>query len=132
MTVATCVCCSITSDSQTRYGSRVRCQGRSCRPLLACQATSRAAKARPPLRADTPPDEAEFLGTDQHRFAGGFRARGGAGRLQFGAAAQRPCPLQMELQCRDLLLHRSQRIAEFADAALERILGIADLLHGLG
>jgi len=32
MTAATCVCCSITSDSQMRYGSRVPCQGRPLRP----------------------------------------------------------------------------------------------------
>src|SRR5438309_2577790 len=33
MTAATCVCCSITSESQMRYGSRVPCQGS---PLHAC------------------------------------------------------------------------------------------------
>src|SRR5215475_9278027 len=44
MTVATCVCCSMTSESQMRYGSRVRCHGRSCRPAFFCQAISRAAK----------------------------------------------------------------------------------------
>src|ERR1700741_572955 len=44
MTAATCVCCSITSESQMRYGSRVPCQGRSWRPWRRCQATSFAAK----------------------------------------------------------------------------------------
>ena len=34
---ATWVCCSMTSDSQTRYGSRVFCQGSSLRPWLRCQ-----------------------------------------------------------------------------------------------
>ena len=40
-TVATCVCCSMISDTQIRYGSRVRCHGRSCRPWTRCQATIR-------------------------------------------------------------------------------------------
>src|SRR5215831_4492718 len=44
MTVATCVCCSMISESQMRYGSRVRCHGRSRRPAFFCQAISRAAK----------------------------------------------------------------------------------------
>jgi hypothetical protein len=34
-TVLTCVCCSMISDSHTRYGSRVPCQGRSWRPCTA-------------------------------------------------------------------------------------------------
>ena len=32
MTVPTCVCCSMTSETQTRYGVRSSCQGRSLRP----------------------------------------------------------------------------------------------------
>src|SRR5688572_6801690 len=52
MTVATCVCCSITSESHTRYASRVPCHGRSWRPWLRCQRATRAAKSGERL---TPP-----------------------------------------------------------------------------
>src|SRR4051812_23465040 len=45
MTVLTCVCCSMISDTQTRYGVRSRCHGRSWRPYLACQAMSTGASA---------------------------------------------------------------------------------------
>src|SRR5882672_2976101 len=44
MTAATWVCCSITSESQIRYGSRVPCQGRAWRPWRRCHATSCSAK----------------------------------------------------------------------------------------
>src|SRR5262245_36691165 len=40
MTVATWVCCSMISDSQMRYGSRVFCHGRSWRPCCFCHATT--------------------------------------------------------------------------------------------
>src|SRR4029453_2771412 len=46
LTVATCVCCSMISDSQTRYGSPVPCHGKSWRPWAPCQAMRRAAKLR--------------------------------------------------------------------------------------
>src|SRR5215468_8542827 len=64
MTVATCVCCSMISDSQIRYGSRVRCHGRSRRPKRRCQAINRAAK-------DCERSAAEPL----PRLARGFRGR---------------------------------------------------------
>src|SRR3546814_7371932 len=44
MTVVTCVCCSITSDSQTRYGARGCCQGRSWRPCASNHCSTRSAK----------------------------------------------------------------------------------------
>src|SRR6187551_2601726 len=37
MTVATCVCCSMISETQIAYGSRVACHGRSWRPWCLCQ-----------------------------------------------------------------------------------------------
>src|SRR6187399_496086 len=43
MTVATWVCCSMISESQIAYGSRVPCHGRSCRPCFFCQVVSFAA-----------------------------------------------------------------------------------------
>src|ERR1700733_12885177 len=43
-TVATCVCCSMISESQTRYGVRGDCHGRSCRPCASYQCKSRSAK----------------------------------------------------------------------------------------
>src|SRR5260221_13223061 len=33
------------SDSHTRYGSRLRCHGRSCRPCARCHAIRRGAKS---------------------------------------------------------------------------------------
>src|SRR5271165_62855 len=54
MTVATWVCCSMISEIQIRYGSRVCCHGRSLRPCACCQAISRAAKVR---RKRLPPCE---------------------------------------------------------------------------
>src|SRR5574338_18890 len=44
MTVATCVCCSMISEIQIAYGSRVPCHGRWWRPWRRCQAMSVAAK----------------------------------------------------------------------------------------
>ena len=43
MTVSTCVCCSITSDTQTRYGVGSCCQGRSWRPCGSNQGSRSAA-----------------------------------------------------------------------------------------
>src|SRR5699024_9873759 len=43
MTVATCVCCSMISATQTRYGVRGCCHGRSWRPCASNQASSGAA-----------------------------------------------------------------------------------------
>src|SRR5919108_4163111 len=40
MTAATWVCCSMTSESQIRYGSRVPCHGSPRRPWRRCQAMS--------------------------------------------------------------------------------------------
>src|SRR6266581_5695373 len=54
MTVATCVCCSMISDSQMRYASRVFCHGRSLRPARLCQAMSRGAKEFISLSFRTP------------------------------------------------------------------------------
>src|SRR5579883_2502775 len=50
MTVATCVCCSMISETHTRYAVRWRCHGRSCRPWRACQPMSEEAKSRRPAR----------------------------------------------------------------------------------
>src|SRR5687767_10400633 len=44
MTAPTCVCCSITSESHTRYGSRVPCHGSPWRPCRRCQRMSCPAK----------------------------------------------------------------------------------------
>ncbi|MNK95946.1 hypothetical protein D3C87_1162070 [compost metagenome] len=45
ITAATWVCWSMISDSQIRYGSRVFCHGRSCRPCVRCHVTTRAPKS---------------------------------------------------------------------------------------
>src|SRR5689334_18983066 len=50
MTVATWVCCSITSATHTRYALRGCCQGRSWRPCAACQRSRRVEKAVAPKR----------------------------------------------------------------------------------
>src|SRR5512134_754830 len=44
MTVATCVCCSMISETQTRYGVGSRCHGRSLRPSLSNHASTLGAK----------------------------------------------------------------------------------------
>src|SRR5208283_3663626 len=44
ITVATWVCCSITSDTQTRYGVGSVCQGKPLRPCRSNQVSSRSAK----------------------------------------------------------------------------------------
>src|SRR5262245_29017281 len=44
ITVATCVCCSMISEIQPRYGVGSRCQGRSMRPSCSNHASTRDAK----------------------------------------------------------------------------------------
>src|SRR3990167_10486913 len=41
MTVVTCVCCSMISDTQMRYGSRLRFHGRVLRPWRSYHASTR-------------------------------------------------------------------------------------------
>src|SRR5512144_2559511 len=45
-TVATCVCCNMISETQTRYGVGSRCQGRSLRPSASNQRSSAGANRR--------------------------------------------------------------------------------------
>src|ERR1051325_9767710 len=61
MTALTWVCWSITSESQTRLGSRVPCQGRPRRPCRLCQALSFSAKTIGNILARKPESMLAFV-----------------------------------------------------------------------
>src|SRR4051812_8396811 len=77
MTVETCVCCSMISESQMRYASRVPCHGRSWRPWARCHRMTREENV-----AGMPP---VYLHPSGERLRRLFRRPGGALQRHQGA-----------------------------------------------
>src|SRR5450631_360897 len=120
------------SLSQTRYGSRVPCQGRSWRPCSTCHRTRAWAKA-PSVSAGR-----RSAGTGARAGDGvraGCASAGGIGaalRPRGGVVARDADALGLPLEFAQLPLHVLQGILQLPDAFLERTLRVANAQDRFG